>query len=71
LRSANSIAVDCYRSLSTAIGNSEDCKSDLLSKVAFDTFQKEGVALDHIHRIEGVNTAVGVVHLIPSGDKWV
>ena len=44
---------------------------DLLSKVAFDTFQKEGIALDHIHRIEGVNTAVGVVHLIPSGDNWI
>jgi ribokinase len=44
---------------------------DLLSQVAFDTFEKEGVALDHIHRIEGVNTAVGVVHLIPSGDNWI
>ena len=44
---------------------------DLLSKMAFDTFQKEGISLDHIHRIEGVNTAVGVVHLIPSGDNWI
>ncbi len=44
---------------------------DLLSKMAFDTFQKEGISLDHIHRIEAVNTAVGVVHLIPSGDNWI
>ena len=44
---------------------------DLLSKIAFDTFQKEGISIDHIHRIEGVNTAIGVVHLIPSGDNWI
>ena len=44
---------------------------DLLARVAFDTFQKEGVSLDHIHNIKGVNTAVGVVHLIPSGDNWI
>ncbi len=44
---------------------------DILAQVAFDTFEKERVSLDHIHRIPGVNTAVGVVHLIPSGDNWI
>ena len=44
---------------------------DLLAQVAFDTFEKEGVSLDHIHQVPGVNTAVGVVHLIPSGDNWI
>ncbi len=44
---------------------------DLLSRIAFDVFEKEGVSLEHIHRIAGVNTAVGVVHLLPSGDNWI
>ena len=44
---------------------------DLLAQIAFDTLKKEGVLLEHIHQIPGENTAVGVVHLIPSGDNWI
>ena len=44
---------------------------DLFASVADELFADEGMARDHIHRIPDINTAVGFVHLIPSGDNWI
>ena len=44
---------------------------DMFATVADELFDEEGIARDHIHRIPDINTAVGFVHLIPSGDNWI
>ena len=44
---------------------------DIFSPLADDLFDEEGIDRDHIHKIAGVNTAVGFVHLIPSGENWI
>ena len=44
---------------------------DIFSTVADDLFAAEGIDCRHIHRIAGINTAVGFVHLIPSGENWI
>lgn len=44
---------------------------DLLAQVAWDTFRREGIDPAHIREIPGVNTAVGVVQLLPGDDNWI
>ncbi len=44
---------------------------DLLAQVARDTFRQEGIDPEHIHTIPDVNTAVGVVHLLPEGENCI
>jgi len=44
---------------------------DLLSSVAFDLYEREGISLEHIHRISGANTGVGCVTLLPSGEQCI
>ena len=44
---------------------------DLFAAVADEVFAKEGIDREHIHVIAGVNTAVGFVHLLPSGENWI
>lgn len=45
--------------------------NDMFAGVADELFNKEGITDDHIYRIPDINTAVGVVNLIPSGDNWI
>ena len=44
---------------------------DLLAQVAWDTFRREGIDPAHIREIPRVNTAVGVVQLLPGDDNWI
>ena len=44
---------------------------DLFSTVAEELFDQEGIDRNHVHSISGANTAVGFVHLVPSGDNWI
>jgi len=44
---------------------------DIFSTLEDELFSEEGIARDHIHKIPGANTAVGFVHLIPSGENWI
>ena len=44
---------------------------DFLAQVAWDTFRQEGIDPAHIREIPGVNTAVGVVQLLPGDDNWI
>ena len=44
---------------------------DLFAPVATQLYEFEGVSFEHIHRIEGVNTAVGMVTLLPSGENSI
>ncbi len=44
---------------------------DLFAAVADEVFEQEGIGRQHIRTIAGVNTAVGFVHLVPSGDNWI
>ncbi|MBI1295050.1 ribokinase [bacterium] len=44
---------------------------DLFAEVAFDLFESEGVATDHVHRMTGINTGVGFVTLLPGGENWI
>jgi len=44
---------------------------DHLERIAMDLYEREGIALRDIHRISGVNTAVGCVTLLPTGENWI
>ena len=44
---------------------------DAFADMAFSIYQREGVSLDHIRRMSGINTGVGVVTLLPSGENWI
>ncbi|MEZ4637768.1 MAG: PfkB family carbohydrate kinase [Caldilineaceae bacterium] len=44
---------------------------DLFADVAFDLFAQEGLPTDHIQRVDGINTGVGFVTLLPSGENWI
>jgi ribokinase len=44
---------------------------DLFADMAFNIYQREGVLLNHIHRMPQTNTGVGVVTLLPSGENWI
>ena len=32
---------------------------------------KEGIAIDHIHRLPGANTGIGFVNILPDGENWI
>jgi len=44
---------------------------DLFADMALRVYEQEGISRDHIHRIPGVNTGVGLVTLLPSGENWI
>ena len=44
---------------------------DLFAPVADELFEAEGISREHIHRIPGVNTAVGMVTVLPSGENAI
>jgi len=44
---------------------------DLFAPMAMQLYEREGIGFTHIHRIPGVNTAVGCVTLLPSGENWI
>ena len=44
---------------------------DIFADMALSIYKREGVLLDHIHRIPEINTGVGVVTLLPSGENWI
>lgn len=45
--------------------------SDIFADFAIDLYQRERIALDHVHRIADVNTGVGLVTLLPSGENSI
>lgn len=45
--------------------------NDIFADLALRVYQSEGVLLDHIQRIPQVNTGIGVVTLLPSGENWI
>jgi len=44
---------------------------DIFADMAVNLFEREGLALDHIHRMTGINTGAGAVTLLPSGEAWI
>ncbi len=44
---------------------------DLFAEMAGPLFESEGVSPANLHRIPGINTGVGLVTLLPSGDNWI
>ena len=44
---------------------------DEFADMAFRLYAREGIAAGHIHRFPGVNTGVGFVTLLPSGENWI
>ena len=44
---------------------------DEFADMAFRLYAREGIDAGHIHRIPGVNTGVGFVTLLPSGENWI
>lgn len=44
---------------------------DLFAGLAHNIFQQECIRTEHIHQIPNVNTAVGFVQLVPSGENWI
>ena len=44
---------------------------DLFAQLADDLFASEGISCEHIHRLAEVNTAVGMVTLLPSGENSI
>ena len=44
---------------------------DIFSEIAIDLYRCEGIAPEHIHRIDKVNTGIGLVTLLPSGETMI
>jgi ribokinase len=44
---------------------------DPFAEMAGTLFESEGISSAHIHRIPDINTGVGLVTLLPSGDNWI
>ena len=44
---------------------------DLFAPIADELFAREGISSDHIHRVPDINTAVGMVSVLPSGENSI
>lgn len=44
---------------------------DIFGETALSLFRQEGMSLDYIHQIAGVNTGVGCVTLLPTGENMI
>lgn len=44
---------------------------DIFAEMATSLYRREGISPEHIHRIPNVNTGVGFVTLLPSGENWI
>ena len=44
---------------------------DLFAEMAGPLLEGEGISTAHVHRIPDINTGVGLVTLLPSGDNWI
>ena len=44
---------------------------DLFAEMAGTLFENEGISSSHVHRIPNINTGVGLVTLLPSGNNWI
>lgn len=44
---------------------------DLFADMALQLYEREGVSLAHIHRMPEVNTGIGLVTLLPTGENWI
>jgi ribokinase len=44
---------------------------DIFGEMALALYRKEGIGLDHIQRMSGINTGVGFVTLLPSGENSI
>lgn len=44
---------------------------DIFANFAVQLYQRERIATDHVHRVPGINTGVGCVTLLPSGENSI
>ena len=44
---------------------------DLFAEMAGPLFEGEGISTTNLHRIPDINTGVGLVTLLPSGENWI
>lgn len=44
---------------------------DIFAEMATSLYRREGISPEHIHHIPNVNTGVGFVTLLPSGENWI
>ena len=44
---------------------------DVFADMATNLFEQEGLSLEHIQRMAGINTGAGAVTLLPSGEAWI
>lgn len=44
---------------------------DVFADLAMNLYEKEGIDCSHIQRIKGINTGVGCVTLLPSGENYI
>ena len=44
---------------------------DVFADMATNLFEQEGLSLEHINRMDGINTGAGAVTLLPSGEAWI
>jgi ribokinase len=44
---------------------------DIFADFAMRLYQREHISLEHVHRISGINTGVGFVTLLPSGENSI
>jgi ribokinase len=44
---------------------------DAFAELAMEVLGREGLRLDHVHRMTGTNTGVGLVTLLPKGENWI
>ena len=59
------------RRLGAQVGLLACIGKDAFSQMALDCYEREGISRQYIHRIPNVNTAVGMVGVLPSGENWI
>ena len=59
------------RRLGAQVGLLACVGEDIFSQMAFDLCRQEGISTEHIHRVLKVNTGVGFVSVLPSGENWI
>ncbi len=59
------------RRLGARVGLLACVGDDALSQMALDCYGREGISCKYIHRIPNMNTGVGMVGVLPSGENWI
>ena len=59
------------RRLGAQVGLLACIGDDALSQMAFECYKREGISNRYIHKIPEMNTGVGMVGVLPSGENWI